>query len=211
MTVPADTRIGLLVIDLQQNGYQSDDQRGIKLMDDYERVVQGSVKLVQLARGLNIPVIFTQEHHMDSLIDIGRELDGSEQIHCLQGDPMTRLADSLEVKPSDLVVTKRRYSAFFGTDLEILLKALKVNTLILVGALSDVCVHYSFVDAHQHDYHVYVVEECVIGSTKSAQDAALRAMRYLQRNSVISSDNAAELMQVAGGLDRKTSKEASHV
>ncbi len=210
MIVQTKTHIALLVIDLQQNGYQSDHQRGIKLTGDYGKVVDGSVELIQLARSLHIPIIFTQEHHMDSLLDMGRELDGSEQVHCLQGDPTTRLADALMVGDSDIVVTKRRYSAFFGTDLEILLKALKVDTLILVGALSDVCVHYTFVDAHQHDYHVYVVEECIIGSTKSAQDAALNAMRYLQRGSVITSHKAAALMRASGELDLETSKAASH-
>ncbi len=207
MTLPNNHKVGLLVIDLQQNGYLSDDQRGIPLMEEYEKVVERSASLVQLARNFEIPVIFTQEHHMDSLIDIGRELDGSEQAHCLQGDPTTRLADALEVGPSDLVVKKRRYSAFFGTDLEILLKAFDLNTLILIGALSDVCVHYTFVDAHQHNYHLFVVRDCVIGSSPKAQESALNAMTYLQRDSVIEHNQARKIITTAGKSQSQRSRE----
>ena len=97
--------------------------------------------------------------------------------------------------PGDYVVPKRRYSAFFGTDLEILLKGLKTDTLLLCGGLTDVCVHYTYVDGHQSDYHCRVVEDCVAGSSLEAHDAALRAMAYLQSGSVVSLDAARAAMQ----------------
>ncbi len=52
--------------------------------------------------------------------------------------------------------------------------------MILIGGHTDVCVHYTFVDGHQHDYFCRVVEDCVAGSSLEAHDAALRAMEYLQ-------------------------------
>ena len=86
----------------------------------------------------------------------------------------------MDCRPTDYVIGKRRYSCFFGTDLEILLKGLKANTLILTGGLTDVCVHYTFVDGHQHDYFCRVVEDCVGGSSQRAHEGALEAMEYLQ-------------------------------
>jgi len=82
--------------------------------------------------------------------------------------------------PRDYIVPKRRYSAFFGTDLEILLRGLKVDTLLMCGGLTDVCVHYTFVDGHQSDYFCRVVEDCVAGSGLDAHEASLKAMEYLQ-------------------------------
>ena len=82
-------------------------------------------------------------------------------------------------------ITKRRYSAFFGTDLEILLKGLHADTLYLVGGLTDVCIHYTAVDAHQHDYRIRVVTDAVAGSSRQAHDAALRAIQYLQREALV--------------------------
>lgn len=83
------------------------------------------------------------------------------------------------------MISKRRYSAFFGTDLEILLKGLGIDTLYLIGGLTDVCIHYTAVDAHQNDYHIRVVTDAVAGSSQQAQEGALRAIQYLQRDALV--------------------------
>ena len=51
---------------------------------------------------------------------------------------------------------------------------------MLIGGLTDVCVHYTFADAHQRDFYVRVVEDCVGGSTEARHLASLDAMEYLQ-------------------------------
>ena len=78
-----------------------------------------------------------------------------------------------------------RYSAFFGTDLEFLPKGLHVDTLYLIGGLTDVCIHYTAADAHQHDYHIRVVTDAVAGSSEDAHRYALKAIQYLQRDALI--------------------------
>jgi nicotinamidase-related amidase len=115
------------------------------------------------------------------LVDFGRELDGDEDVHCLEDNPNTAVAaEQTGFRPTDYLIKKRRYSAFFGTDLEILLRGLNVDTLLLCGGLTDVCVHYTFVDGHQSDYFCRVIEDCVAGSSEEAHEHALRAMEYLQ-------------------------------
>ena len=76
------------------------------------------------------------------------------------------------MRPDDYFIRKRRYSCFFGTDLEILLKGLKAQTLFLIGGMTDVCVHYTFVDGHQHDYYCRVVEDCVGGTSDDGSGRA---------------------------------------
>ena len=126
--------------------------------------------------------------HRPDHVDFGRELDGDEGVHCVEGHPGTRIHVRLPYREGvDYLIPKRRYSAFFGTDFEILLKGLKVDTLFLCGGLTDVCVHYTFVDAHQHDYHAHVIEDCVGGSSFEAHDASLKAMEYLQHGARCSS------------------------
>lgn len=150
------------------------------MADATERMHQAK-RVIDAARAADIPVIFVKEVHRDNMIDFGRELDGSESVHCLEGSPGSEFAfEELEMRPDDYKIAKRRYSVFYGTDMEILLKGLKAETLILVGGFTDVCVHYSFVDAHQGDYYCRVVEDCVAGSSVAAHDAALVAMEYLQ-------------------------------
>lgn len=189
----------LVVIDIQ-GGESPSGSSSIPFMPGYADAMANVPALIQAARDAAVPVVFFQEAHRRDLVDFGRELDGAEGVHLLEGDPGTELAPDLGVRPDDYVIRKRRYSCFFGTELEILLKGLRADTLLLVGGHTDVCVHYTFVDAHQHDYFCRVVEDCVAGSSVEAHDASLRAMEYLQTGARRS---AAEVAEAFAGLGRQ--------
>lgn len=178
----------LVVIDIQKGETMGQEACGIPIMGGGAERHARSLQIVQAAREAGIPPVFIQEVHKRTLIDFGRELDGAETIHGLEGDEATELADGFEPRPDEYLIRKRRYSAFFGTELEIVLKAYKAETLVLIGALTDVCVHYTFADAHQHDYHLRVVTDCVGGSSIEAHTASLNAMEYLQRDALVSSE-----------------------
>ena len=182
----------LLVIDIQggESNTNDDGETSIPLMEGYDARMDGVPALIQQARDCGVPVIFFQEAHRRDLVDFGRELDGAEGVHLVEGEPGTEIDPRLGMRPDDYFIRKRRYSCFFGTELEILLKGLKANTLFLVGGHTDVCVHYTFVDAHQHDYYCRVVEDCVAGSSLDAHEASLRAMEYLQTGAVRQSAEA---------------------
>lgn len=187
----------LMVIDIQKSAFLNVDN-GIPHMPDFHANIARARRVVDAAHEADIPVVFFQEIHRRSMVDYGRELDGSEDIHCLEGEPGTPVAkEEMDMRPTDFFVHKRRYSVFFGTETEILLKGLKAETLIFVGCLTDVCVHYSFVDAHQHDYYCRVVSDCVGGSSPDAHQASLNAMEYLQEGAVMTSDEIIAAMQGA--------------
>jgi nicotinamidase-related amidase len=177
-------RVALVVIDVQKGGVMVQDT-GIAHMPGGEARYARIRELITSARAAAVPVIFIQEVHKRTLDDFGRELDGVERVHCLEGDEETELADGLDPRPDEYLIRKRRYSAFFATELELVLKSYGARTLVLVGALTDVCVHYTFADAHQHDYHCRVVTDCVGGSSERAHEAALEAMSYLQRDCLV--------------------------
>lgn len=170
----------LIVIDIQK-GPGPPDEHTIPLMGPSDTMIANARKLIAAARRAEVPIIFIQEVHRPNLVDFGRELDGVEGIHCLENYPLTAISDEIGFRPEeDYWIRKRRYSAFFGTEFSILLKGLKVETLILIGGLTDVCVHYTFVDAHQSDFYTRVIEDCVVGSSFEAHEASLNAMEYLQ-------------------------------
>ncbi|MEH3052599.1 MAG: cysteine hydrolase [Patulibacter minatonensis] len=186
-------RAVLVVIDVMKGelgaaGDAEEQGNGIGIMRGARERHDRIRAIVAAAREAGVPPVFIQEVHKRSLIDFGRELDGSEPVHCLEGDPGTELAEGLEPLPDEYLIRKRRYSAFFGTELEIVLKAHRAEMLILVGALTDVCVHYTFADAHQHDYRCRVVTDAVGGSSPEAHAGALAAMQYLQRDALVTSD-----------------------
>jgi nicotinamidase-related amidase len=187
-------------IDNQLAGYNED--YAVPQMAGYAGRVGHCIAMLSAAREAGIPVIFLQERHSRTFADFGRELDGQEAVHCVEDDPDTELVPALTPLPDEYHVIKRRYSAFFGTDLEILLKGLDVKTLVLCGALTDVCVHYTFVDAHQHDYHVRVAADAVGGSSQAAHDASLNAMEYLQTGALRSSDEIVAAFRAYDGPQR---------
>ena len=170
----------LIVVDIQRGGALPGKESGIPHMDGYTERISRAEALTAAARAARIPVIFFQEVHRRSGVDFGRELDGSEDVHCLEGEEATDLWPTLRPSAGEYHIVKRRYSGFIGTEFELLLRGLGVSTLILIGGLTDVCVHYTFADAHQRDFYVRVVEDCVGGSSQAAHDASLNAMEYLQ-------------------------------
>jgi len=152
-------------------------------------------RLVAVARANDIPVVFIRELHHPSLKDLGREVDGVEPVHCLEGTSGADYIDDFGPLPNEYEVRKRRYSAFFGTDLLTILRGYRTTTVVLVGGLTDVCVHYTAADAHQHDYYIRVVDDAVYGSGDDAHRAALAAMAYLQRDAVIDTEAAEGILR----------------
>lgn len=189
-------RVVLVVVDVQGGGVPGafeptappgpPEPDGLPMPDRATRNA-GVVDLVAACRERDVPVVFIQEVHKPSLVDIGRELDGDEGPHCVEGDPRTELHPGLDPRPGEYLIRKRRYSAFHGTELDLVLRGLGASTVLLVGGMTDVCVHYTAVDAHQLDYHLRVVTDLVAGSGASLHNAALRAMKYLQRDALVSS------------------------
>lgn len=185
------SRTALLVIDPQV------DFVTIAHEGTAETALRVIVRLVAAARAGGTPVVFTEEIHRPQLVDFGRELDGDEPVHCIEGTSGAELVADLRPQPGEWVIRKRRYSAFFATDLDLLLRGLGVSTIVACGLLTDVCVHYTCVDAHQLDYHVHVVPEATAGSSIAAARAAVDAIAYLQAAAVLELDAACTILHGA--------------
>jgi nicotinamidase-related amidase len=182
-------RAALLVIDMQHDFV--DSEAGC-YAPGVEGIIPRIAAVIEAAREAEIPVIYTQEAHRPGRVDSGRELDPGTGAsypgggpdspvpeHCVEGTKGIEIIDELEPLPGDLRIVKRRYSCFLGTDLELLLGNLGVETLLVTGVDSNVCVLWTVGEAFQRDYHVRVIEDCVAGSSPEENDAALTIMRAL--------------------------------
>lgn len=167
----------LICVDMQAGGFTGG---GTLPLVGTKEVLPKAKKVLAAARQAEIPIIHFKEIHRKQMVDFGRELDGAEPVHCLETWSSTEYYWELAPIDGEFAISKRRYSCFFGTDLEILLRGLKVDTVVLMGMMTNVCVHYTAVDAHQRDYHFHAIEDCCAGSDWDAHWAALRAMEYLQ-------------------------------
>jgi nicotinamidase-related amidase len=74
-------------------------------------------------------------------------------------------------------VIKKRYSAFYGTNLDEALKRLNVDTLILAGIKTHACIRMTAIDAYQRDWMVTVASDCVNSHDQEHHDVSLRYMR----------------------------------
>jgi len=172
----------LICIDMQTGGFTGEDLPVVGAAE----MLPIAKQVLAAARAAKLPIIHFKEVHRKEMVDFGRELDGAEPVHCLETWPSTQIHPELAPLDGEFEISKRRYSCFFGTDLEILLKGLRISRLILIGSMTNVCVHYTAADAHQRDYHFHVIEDCCIGSDWNAHWAALNAMEYLQTGARIS-------------------------
>jgi nicotinamidase-related amidase len=174
----------LLIVDMQHDFV---DEDGAVPCQDALKIVSRIKELSLEARRASIPIIYTREVHRPQKVDFGRELDGGETLHCVEGTRGAEIVEELAPKESDYVINKRRYSAFFGTDLAILLKGLAVDTLFITGAATDVCVYLTAMDGHQFDFKVRIPKDCVAGTSQAAHEAALAAVERLQEGAVTDS------------------------
>jgi nicotinamidase/pyrazinamidase len=95
--------------------------------------------------------------------------------HCIAGTAETEVIPEL-AKFSGEILPKRRYSAFFDTDLEAKLKELKPEKLIVCGVLTNICVLHTVADARNRDYEVEVPLDCVASPDEAMHEFALEHM-----------------------------------
>jgi ureidoacrylate peracid hydrolase len=158
---PVDTdKTALIVIDVQNDfiaeGAPYESRAGREMIDDLNR-------LMAACRQRGIPVIFTAHSHRAD----GSDLGAVRYIHPLTaegkalraGTEGVALYPKLDVADTDYFIGKRRYSAFFGTDLEVLLRNLGVDTVIIAGVATNVCCESTTRDAYFRDFKVIFLED----------------------------------------------------
>lgn len=92
--------------------------------------------------------------------------------HCIAGTPEVEVVPELSKYPGD-IIPKKRYSAFFNTNLDEILKKIKPDKLIVCGVLTDICVMHTVADARNRDYAVEVPVDCVAALDEKTQQFAL--------------------------------------
>ena len=99
-------------------------------------------------------------------------------VHCVRGTEEANVIRELSAYEGDLI-RKRRYSAFFGTDLEQRLAELNPEKVIVCGVCTDICVMHTAADARNRDYDVEIPVDCVATFDEDAHTSALRHMETI--------------------------------
>jgi ureidoacrylate peracid hydrolase len=170
----------VLVIDMQ-NGFchprGSFPSTGITL-PDIPAVVAANAELLAAAHAAHVPVIYTRHVFRPGLIDMparSAHLWPRDPVPLVRGSWDADIIDELAPAEGDRIIDKNRYDAFLYTDLEVLLRALGVERLLVSGILTNVCVETTVRSAEQRDFDPYVASDCT-SAYGETHDAALAAM-----------------------------------
>jgi ureidoacrylate peracid hydrolase len=142
--------------------------------------IEPTVRVLEAARASGMTVVYLKMEFARDLSDLGGPEAPNREKHLgfgvgtgdflIEGTWNTDIVSELAPEPGDLLISKHRYSGFFETDLDTTLRERGVETLVLVGWTTSVCVESTLRDAFFRDYRCLILSDCtaeVVGSDLS--------------------------------------------
>ncbi|MBA9028409.1 cysteine hydrolase family protein [Peribacillus huizhouensis] len=165
-------KTALLLIDLQKESGTSN----VVGMND---IVKNAKTLVSICRKHGIPIIYTRHISRADAIGLANKEpvnENGEPIYYHSGTDTIEIIDEIKPQENDIIVDKYRYSGFYESSLDLMLKSLDVKHLIIGGVLTDCCVLATVLDAYYRDYQVNLVKDICGTTTTGAHMAATLMM-----------------------------------
>lgn len=145
-----------LIIDLQVDYFQNK-----RLSEHRAALVANTNQLVSTARASGLPIVWVRTEYSPDLRDASLEMRRGRIRIAIAGTPGASLLPELDARPSDTHVLKKRYSAFFGTDLDSVLHGYSCSRLIIAGINTHACIRATVVDAYQRDIDALLARDCI--------------------------------------------------
>ena len=210
-------RTALVVVDMQ-NAFLEPEGSCARLGLDHGALresLAGVEALVGAARRERIPIVFTRYAYRPDYGDGGIVIDvllpGLRDAGALiDGSWDAELVAELAPRHDEAVIAKNRPSAFHATGLQNHLDALGVDSLVVCGVTTNVCVESTVRDAMQRDYRVWVVSDAVAEFEADRHTVALKAMAWMFASLVDLESALATLPQLAGPKAADPEKEVHH-
>jgi|tagenome__1003787_1003787.scaffolds.fasta_scaffold20112981_1 nicotinamidase-related amidase len=190
--IPVDERVAidprrsaLVVVDMQHDFVS---EGGALQVPEAAATVPAIARLLELARGSGMRVLFSQDTHGpgDPEFAIWPE-------HALEGSWGWGIVEAIAPVAGETVLRKPRYDAFYGTPLDHLLRVWGIDTLVLCGTVANICVHYTAASAALRWYHVVVVQDAVSALDPFDLAASLRQTTSLFAGRVTTTSGLAVL------------------
>jgi nicotinamidase-related amidase len=191
MVDPRHTAV--LVVDMQNDFIKPGfawDNYGINIAM-YPAMISRLARLLEAAREARSMVVYIQMTILPGRIiespaqlrflrRLHLDLAGEESplLYTVEGSPGQQIIDDIAPQPGDVVIKKYRSSSFWGTNLDMLLRSNKIETLIMSGCTTEGCVESTARDGLFNDYYVVVAEDCVASDDLEQHEASLVLMRH---------------------------------
>jgi nicotinamidase-related amidase len=161
-----------------------------------KRLVRSIHELASDMRSHSHPLIWVRQEFEPDLRDAFPEMQAKGIRVTIKGTPGCEIVPDLSVAANDIVLVKKRYSAFYGTTLDEILARLRPDAIILAGINTHACIRTTAIDAYQRDWPVILAGDCIDSYDREHHDISLRYMN----------DKIATIMsneQIRSALDRK--------
>ncbi len=170
----------LLVIDMQNDVLHENGavkELGVGRFAREVGTIENTKRTIDFARKNKIPVIYVKMVLRPDYADVvdvafGKILKDTQALK--QGSWGAEIVDELRSEKTDYIVEKRRGSAFYNTDLEILLRGLRRRVLMITGVVTNFCVEATIRSAVDRDFEVIVLSDCLASINKEAQEFPLK-------------------------------------
>jgi len=161
----------VIVVDMVKDNLKKGSRHPITI--ESRAILPNLKRLLKESRKRKIHVIFA----CDSFMEGDFIFKGKMKAHSLRGTKGSEVADELKPKPTDLILPKRRFSAFFKTDLDQTLRTLGVDTIVVTGITTEVCVLMTIMDGLCHDFSAILLEDCCASRSRETHEGCLNLYR----------------------------------
>lgn len=170
-------KVALLVVDMQEEFVNPGGKLWVP--NAYKQI--NSIKnLIETFRKLKLPVIFSAHvHHPDGL-DKGLMFDEWPKIRngaLKEGTKGVEIYSEIGPLPNEKIIFKHRYSAFYNTDLELTLRNIGVDTIVICGTMTNYCCLSTAIDAFSRDFKVVFGSDVNSMDNDEIQDSILKTIR----------------------------------
>lgn len=164
----------LILIDLQNDFFRTEyeDQNHAKQVE--QQLTKNINRLLDAARPQQIPVFFVVTSLEPDASNWNLRMKDLGSAICIKGTEGEAILTGLKFNEKDHIIHKTRYSAFFKTELDEVLKSMAIDTLIIGGINTHACIRTSAVDAFMRDYRVIIPEECVVSYNPEYHETSMK-------------------------------------
>lgn len=170
----------LLIVDVQNDychkeGCLAQQDLDVSMV---EEMMPNLKNMISAMKELSVPIIYIQTIHEDSTDSETwiKRLKGKNQKNLCRKDTWGAQFYQLEPDKDDVIVIKHRYSAFIHTRLESVLRALKIETLLMAGVSTNICVESTARDGFMLDFEVIFLSDCTAAFSREAHDMTLQTI-----------------------------------
>ena len=164
-------RPAIIIVDMVKDTFREQDQ--FPITREAQPIIPRINHLLQRGRELGIPIIFA----CDSFLPDDFIFKGRMNPHSLRGTDGSEVTDLLNVGEGDVILPKRRFSAFFKTDLDQTLRTWHCDTVVVGGIATNVCVLMTAMDALCHDFSTILLEDCCAAHKREVHETTIENYR----------------------------------